>query len=231
LAQCHRSFPRGCLSQGACHVTESWPCSITGHYVGSRIYDANRPAGALASACLCLHATLAINPVGTPLGIIDAQCWARNPEEYGKKAKRHSLPIEEKESNKWLKSFRAATSIAKSCPEKTAVSVGDREADIYELFSLVERTPNAPFLLVRARHDRKLAAEQGHLLEHLSQCPEAGIQELVIPRRGNHPARTARLTVRHSKVTLAGRSQTEYRRVTTVHLGNYRLRRRRSRRC
>jgi hypothetical protein len=27
-------------------------------------------------------------------------------------------------------------------------------SDIYELFSLAETTPNAPFLLVRARHDR-----------------------------------------------------------------------------
>jgi len=152
---------------------------------------------------LMLHATLAVNPAGTPLGLIDAQCWARKPEEYGKKAKRHSLPITEKESNKWLKSFSAAASIAKSCPETTVVSVGDREADIYELFSLADRTPNAPLLLVRARHDRELAAEQGHLLEHLRQCPEAGIQELVIPRRGNRPARTARLSVRHSKVMLA----------------------------
>jgi len=160
----------------------------------------SRPDGIIG---LMLHATLATNPAGTPLGIIDAQCWARKPEEYGKKAKRHSLPIEEKESNKWLKSFNAAAGIAKSCPETTVVSVGDREADIYELFSLADRTPNAPLLLVRARHDRKLAAEQGHLLEHLSQCPEAGIQEIVIPRRGNRPARTARLSVRHSKVTLA----------------------------
>ncbi len=152
---------------------------------------------------LMLHATLAVNPEGTPLGIIDAQCWARKPEEYGKKAKRHSLPIEEKESNKWLKSFNAAANIAKSCPETTVVSVGDREADIYELFALAEKTPNAPLLLARAHHDRKLAAEQGHLLERLSQCPEAGIQEILIPRRGSRPARTAQLSVRYSKVTLA----------------------------
>lgn len=152
---------------------------------------------------LILHGTLAVNTDGTPLGLIDAQCWARNPEEYGKKAKRHSLPIEEKESNKWLKSFQAATTTAKSCPGTTVVSVGDREADLYELFALADKTPKAPYLLVRARHDRKLAEEQGQLLEHLSSCPEAGIQEIVVPRRGNRPARTARLSISYSKVTLA----------------------------
>ena len=160
----------------------------------------SRPDGIIG---LILHGTLTVNTEGTPLGLIDAQCWTRNPEEYGKKAKRHSLPIEEKESYKWLKSFQAATKTAASCPGTTIVSVGDREADIYELFALADKTPKAPFLLVRARHDRKLAKEQGQLLEHLSRCPEAGIQEIVVPRRGNRPARTARLSIRYSKVTLA----------------------------
>jgi hypothetical protein len=160
----------------------------------------SRPDGIIG---LILHGTLAVNTEGTPLGLIDAQCWARKPEEYGKKAKRHSLPIEEKESNKWLKSFQAATKTAASCPGTTIVSVGDREADIYELFALADKTPKAPFLLVRARHDRKLAEEQGQLLEHLNSCPEAGIQAIVVPRRGNRPARTAQLSIRYSKVTLA----------------------------
>lgn len=160
----------------------------------------SRPDGIIG---LILHGTLAVNTEGTPLGLIDAQCWARKPEEYGKKAKRHSLPIEEKESSKWLKSFQAATMTAKSCPGTTIVSVGDREADIYELFALADKTPKAPYLLVRARHDRKLAEEQGQLLEHLSRCPEAGLQEILVPRRGNRPARTARLSIRYSKVALA----------------------------
>ena len=152
---------------------------------------------------LMLHGTLVVNTEGTPLGLIDAQCWARNPEEYGKRAKRHSLPIEEKESHKWLKSFQAATAAAASCPGTTIVSVGDREADIYELFAFADKTPKAPYLLVRARHDRKLAEEQGQLLEHLNGCPEAGIQEIVVPRRGNRPVRTARLSIRYSKVALS----------------------------
>jgi hypothetical protein len=58
-------------------------------------------------------------------------------------------------------------------------------------------------LLVRAQHDRKLEEEQGKLSEYLNRCPEAGIQEIVVPRRGNHPARTARLSLRYGGVTLA----------------------------
>ena len=152
---------------------------------------------------LMLHGTLAVNTEGTPLGLLAAHCWARDPKEYGKSAKRSKLPIEEKESNKWLTSFKAATEAATACPDTTIVSVGDREADIYELFALADRTPNAPLLLVRAQHDRKLEEEQGKLSEFLSRCPETGIQELIVPRRGSRPERTVQLSIRYGKVALA----------------------------
>jgi len=152
---------------------------------------------------LMLHGTLAVNTEGTPLGLLDAQCWARDPEEHGKKAKRHTLPIEAKESNKWLKSFKAATTAKTACSDTTIVSVGDREADIYELFALTEKTPKAPLLLVRAKHDRTLEKEQCKLSEYLNRCPEAGIQELSVPRRGNRPARTVQLSIRYGRVALA----------------------------
>lgn len=160
----------------------------------------NIPTGV---AGLMLHGTLAVNTEGTPLGLLAAQCWARDPAAYGKKAKRHQLPIEEKESNKWLTSFKAATATAGACPDTTVVSVGDREADIYELFALAAQTPKAPLLLVRAQHDRKLLEEQGRLSEHLSGISEAGIQEIIVPRKGNRQARAAQLSIRYSQVVLA----------------------------
>ncbi|MEW6296091.1 MAG: Druantia anti-phage system protein DruA, partial [Candidatus Diapherotrites archaeon] len=50
---------------------------------------------------LLLHDTMAFNEAGTPLGLLDVQLWARDPEQFGKKHLRHQLPIEEKESSKW----------------------------------------------------------------------------------------------------------------------------------
>jgi hypothetical protein len=160
----------------------------------------NIPTGADG---LLLHSTLAVNTDGIPLGFLAAQCWARDPADFGKKTQRSRLSIEEKESNKWLKSFKAVTAIAAACPDTTVVSVGDREADIYELFALADQTPNAPLLLVRAMHDRKLLEEQPRMSEHLSSCPVAGVQEITVPRKGSRPARTAQLSIRHSKVELA----------------------------
>jgi hypothetical protein len=45
------------------------------------------------------------------LGFIDVQCWARDPGEFGKKALRQQVPIEDKESYKWLKSYQATAAV------------------------------------------------------------------------------------------------------------------------
>ena len=151
---------------------------------------------------LLLHDTMAFNPDGTPLGLLDVQCWARDPEDFGKKTRRHELPIEQKESNRWLISFRKVAEAQRRSPKTTFVSVGDREADIYELFELALRQPSAPKLLVRASHNRLLAEGQGHLWEKVSEQEISGIQEVLVPRRGNRPARVARLEVRFAEITL-----------------------------
>jgi hypothetical protein len=151
---------------------------------------------------LILHDTMTFNRDGTPLGLLDVQCWARDGEDFGKKKRRHKVPIEEKESHKWLISFRKVAEAQKRCPETTLVSVGDREADIYELFELALKEPSAPKLLVRASQNRILAEGQGHLWDKVSEQDISGIQEVGVPRRGRHPARVARLSVRFAEVTL-----------------------------
>ncbi len=161
----------------------------------------NRPDKGLG---LLLHDTLAFSPAGIPLGLIDVQCWARDGEDFGKKRRRHELPIEQKESHKWLVSFRKTAQAQQRYPQSTFVSIGDREADIYELFELAlrESASGGPQLLVRAIHDRLLGEDQGHLWERVARQEVSGIQEVRIPRKGNRPARVARLEVRFAQVSL-----------------------------
>lgn len=151
---------------------------------------------------LLVHDTMAFNVDGTPLGLLDVQCWARDPEDFGKKVRRKQLPIDQKESNKWLKSFTGVAKAQKQNPQTTFVSIGDREADIYELFLLARKESSGPKLLVRAEHNRILSEEQGHLWEKMSKEPISGIQELRVPRQGNRPARLARISIRFSQVQL-----------------------------
>lgn len=151
---------------------------------------------------LLVHDTMAFTAEGTPLGLLDVQCWSRDGSEFGKRHQRRQRRIEEKESHKWLESFSRVAEAQQRCPNTILVSVGDREADIYELFHLALEDPKGPKLLVRAEQDRLLADGQGHLWAAVEQQPVAGIQEILVPRRGKNPARQARLEIRFAEVVL-----------------------------
>ena len=174
------------------------------NYSTHRATDDLGPIGTQAEGALglWLHSTLAFNAEGTPLGLLDVQCWARDGSEFGKRHTRKQRRIEEKESAKWLKSFRAVAEVQRRTPGTRLVSVGDREADIYELFQQALAEAQGPGLLVRAEHDRLRAEGQEHLWPWLEAQTAGGVQEIRVPRRGAQAARVARLEVRWAQVTL-----------------------------
>ena len=150
---------------------------------------------------LQLHDTMAFTPDGVPLGLIDIQCWARDLE--GKKAtSRKSLPIEEKESYKWLKSYHATAAIQEQCPDTMFVSVGDRESDLYELFAETRKFPSGPKLLIRGERSRMRNTSEGYLWDILENKTISGTRTVQVPRSGNRPKREAQLSVRFAEVTL-----------------------------
>jgi len=182
------------------------------NYTAHAATDGLGPIGSKAEGPqgLHLHSTLAFSVQGTPLGFIDVQCWARDVDQFRKKrAQRHSLPIEDKESFKWLKSFTATAAAQASCPRTTLVSVGDREADIYELFEAAAAHADGPKLLVRAMHNRKLQDEQQRLWETMQARSVDATRILQVPRQGSRAARAARMDIRYAAVSLvasAGRN-------------------------
>ena len=161
------------------------------------------PIGSTADGAqgLHLHSSWAMTTEGLPLGFVDAQCWARDAQEFGKKALRHDLPIEQKESYRWIKAYRALAAVQKRHPQVTLVSVGDREADLYELFAEAAEDPNGPKPLIRAVHDRAIENEDAppaRLFETLAAQPIAGYLHVQLPRQKQRPAREAKLAIRYA---------------------------------
>ena len=152
---------------------------------------------------LIVHDTMAFTPDGTPLGLLNVQCWGRDPKQAGKGQRRHQLPIEKKESFKWLVSYRAVAEAQKLCPDTMLVSIGDREADVYELFHEAMQDPRGPKLLVRAERTRSRKVEKKGLWPSMNAEPVAGLLDVSVPRRGSRPARTARLQVRFASIVLS----------------------------
>ena len=152
---------------------------------------------------LKLHDTLAFTPEGVPLGVLHIHCWARDGQDQPRGEARKSLPIEEKESYRWLQSYQRVSEIQELCPNTRLISVGDREADIFELFQEAGRQSSRPDLLVRANHTcQRQTSEQQALWEYLPSQPMAGQLELYIPGKGGKKARTALLEIRHAEVMI-----------------------------
>ena len=151
---------------------------------------------------LWLHSLLGFTPHGSPLGLLQAECWARDPARFGSRHHRHAKPTTAKESGKWLRSLAALQRVAAQTPGPRWVFVADREADLYDLFVAALATPPGPALLVRARHDRRLPRAEKSLFAYLAQAPLAGRIQVTVPRRPGQRARTATLAVRFRAVEL-----------------------------
>lgn len=162
------------------------------------------PTNTIASKSigLILHDTLAFSEEGTPLGLLDAQIWARDESDRGKSIRRKELPIEQKESMKWLRSYRRLCDVQKLCPNTLLVSIGDRESDIYELFQEAQKGENKPGLLVRSAKNRQRHVEEDRLWSYMSKIDVSGQFQLHVPRRGNNKAREARMALRYAQVEL-----------------------------
>jgi hypothetical protein len=128
------------------------------------------------------------------------QVWARDANEVGKRAQRKQLPITQKESQKWLWSLAAVCNARKSCPQTCFVSVGDREADIYDV--LATERPAGVELLMRAAWDRCVSASQHSIWATVEAQPVLSTLVLHVPRRGTQPAREAKLALRSCRLTL-----------------------------
>jgi hypothetical protein len=152
---------------------------------------------------ILLHDTMAYTTEGTAMGLVDIQVWARDPQQFGKSATRYQRPIEQKESFKWLKSFRAAARLQRQLgAASTVVSVGDREADVYELFLLALSDPAHPKLLIRAEQDRRVKDTGGGLWPYMESQAVAGQRVLHLPRRKGRAARPCVLEIRFARVEL-----------------------------
>lgn len=148
---------------------------------------------------LLVHTCLPTSVEGVPLGILAQQRWIRE-EPRGMRESRKERPIEEKESNKWLKGLEAVIDARAQCPDTRFVLSGDRESDVYDLF--LKPRPQGVELLVRASWNRAVRHPQKYLWETMAAEPVSATASIEVPRREGQAARTATLSVRYKAITL-----------------------------
>lgn len=158
------------------------------------------PLGPGACQGLLVHSTLAFTPERLPLGLLAQQVWARDPADLGKRTRRKQRPSSQKESQQWLTSLTAVGRARASCPQTRLISIGDREADVYDL--LAAARPEGVALLIRAAWDRGVQAPERHVWATVAAHPVGEHLRLQVPRRGPQPGRDATLALRWCPLTL-----------------------------
>jgi hypothetical protein len=104
---------------------------------------------------LVMHTCLAVTTKGTPLGLLGQKIFARKlrPDHerrsMGGKYIQDFIPVEEKESFRWIETLDATTMVSAGTQ---VVIVGDRECDFYDFFKAAEK--NGSSVLVRASQNR-----------------------------------------------------------------------------
>jgi hypothetical protein len=149
-----------------------------------------------------VHSVLAVSSDGVPCGLLHQQTWVRDAEYKSKSQERKKLPIEEKESYRWLQSLEATKNAVD--PNTHIITVADREADIFELFALPR--PDNMDLLIRATQDRCVQVEDCQmkkLWESVESVPES-VETMTthLEHRPGEKERDVTLTLRWKSVTI-----------------------------
>ena len=137
---------------------------------------------------LNLHSTFVVNPKGLPLGILRAECLAREAKSKEDKRPAASIPIEEKKTYSWIQSLRDCMEISRKMPYTKVISVTDREADFYELFDEQRKNPCVD-LLVRAKHNRAITGGD-KLFSAVEESPVCGRLSITVGRKSARPKKS-----------------------------------------
>jgi len=132
---------------------------------------------------------------GTCLGLSAIKTWTRNEET---KENYKKLPIEDKESYRWIEVGQTSKEILNQAATLTIIA--DRESDIYEEWSRIpdEKT----HLLTRACRDRKLVNGQT-LFEYVKSLEVCGTYEIDVPKRiGKRSVHKACLEIRIGEIEI-----------------------------
>jgi hypothetical protein len=148
-----------------------------------------------------MHSSLVITHDGLPLGLAAIKFWNRNKFHGANALKRRinptRVPIEQKESIRWLDNLRQATDLLGD--PRRCVHIGDRESDIFELFCLARELDT--HFLVRTCVDRLAEDGATTVVAQMKESEVRGLHSLQV-RNKQGAMTTAVLELRFRKMVV-----------------------------
>lgn len=148
---------------------------------------------------ILMHSSLVVTTEGLPLGIAAIKFWTRKKfkgtNALRGKVNATRVPIEQKESQRWLDNLTQA-SAQLQCPQR-CVHVGDRESDIYELFCAAHDADS--HFLVRTCVDRLAQDGTQTIADLIESTPCRALHRIELPDR-HGGIETAVLELRYRRI-------------------------------
>jgi hypothetical protein len=167
---------------------------------------------------ILMHSSLVTTCDGVPLGLAAVKLWTRQKFKGSNALKRKinptRVPIEEKESVRWLNNLAQSTDLL-DVPDR-CVHIGDRESDIYELFSL-SRDLGTHFL-IRTCNNRRAGDGDHTVDEEMEEATVKGLHRIEV-----RDANACAATFYKWKAKFGGLEVSEARRLRQLEDENTRL--------
>lgn len=150
---------------------------------------------------LLMHTSLVVTAEGLPLGLSAVKFWTREKFKGTAALKRKinptRVPIEAKESIRWLESMRRSTELLGDCGR--CIHIGDRESDIYELFCLAREL--GTHFLVRTCVDRLAGGGTSTVADAMQEVPVQGLHRVEV-RDGKGDPETAEVALTYRSLRI-----------------------------
>lgn len=158
--------------------------------------------GRLRSHTVCgilMHSSLVVTPEGLPLGLAAIKFWTRKKfkgaNALKKKINPTRVPIEKKESMRWLENVKQSTKLLNESAQ--CVHICDREGDIFELFCAAEEI--GTHFLIRTCVDR-LAGDGDHTIaDVMAEVRVKGLHRIEV-RDKKGDVSEAKLEIRYRRI-------------------------------
>jgi hypothetical protein len=161
--------------------------------------------GSKDSSGFFFHSALGLTFEGIPQGLVAMKIFTRPKTPKKSRKEWEHLPIEEKESFRWLEIAKEVVSQLPSGIQ--AIFISDRESDIHEYFECLIDLET--LFVVRHSHNRRTindSGELGHIRNELASLPCLGKTDLLIPKGHQRKERIAKVSLQWKNVTFHIRS-------------------------
>ena len=132
------------------------------------------------------------------LGLAYQHYWYRDKKSSGKDHELQCRKRQEKESYKWQHNVEQLSERLGSLDN--IIDVCDREADMYEYLDY--QLSKGHRFVVRASENRRVSGTENKLSKVIDNLNTKDYYNLNIPQKGGRPARTAKIAVGYTEVTL-----------------------------